>query len=87
MRVGQPAKEPHHEACSAGACRPAVAGPRRLLRPWTPDRLPAGVAESEAAGAQALAVSMDVSDEASVIAGYDAAGIAPLLRRRLSKAG
>jgi NAD(P)-dependent dehydrogenase (short-subunit alcohol dehydrogenase family) len=31
------------------------------------------VAEIEAAGGEALAVSMDVSDEASVIAGYDAA--------------
>lgn len=48
-------------------------GARVVLAARRADRLAALVAEIEAAGGEALAVSMDVSDEASVIAGYDAA--------------
>ena len=48
-------------------------GAKIVLAARRADRLAALVAEIEAAGGEAMAVSMDVSDEASVIAGYDAA--------------
>lgn len=48
-------------------------GAKVVLAARRADRLQALVGELEAAGGEAMAVSMDVSDEASVIAGYDAA--------------
>jgi NAD(P)-dependent dehydrogenase (short-subunit alcohol dehydrogenase family) len=51
----------------------AAHGARVVLAARRIDRLQALKAEIEAAGGQALAVAMDVADEASVIAGYDAA--------------
>lgn len=49
------------------------AGAKVVLAARRADRLAALVAEIEATGGEAMAVSMDVADEASVIAGYDAA--------------
>lgn len=54
------------------ARRLAVAGARVAVAARRADRLADLVAEIEAAGGQALAVSMDVADEASTIAAYDA---------------
>ncbi len=51
----------------------AAGGAKVVLAARRTDRLADLVAEIEAAGGKALAVAMDVSDEASVIAGYDAA--------------
>ena len=49
------------------------AGARVVLGARRKDRLDALVAEVAAAGGQALAIDMDVTDEASTIAAYDAA--------------
>lgn len=49
------------------------AGARLVLGARRKDRLDALVAEIEATGGKALAVDMDVTDEASTIAAYDAA--------------
>ena len=51
----------------------AGAGARVVLAARRAERVAALAAELTAGGAQALAVSMDVADEASVIAAYDAA--------------
>jgi NAD(P)-dependent dehydrogenase (short-subunit alcohol dehydrogenase family) len=51
----------------------AVAGAKVVVAARRTDRLADLVAEIERAGGQALAVEMDVAQEASVIAGYDAA--------------
>jgi NAD(P)-dependent dehydrogenase (short-subunit alcohol dehydrogenase family) len=51
----------------------ARAGARVVLAARRTDRLAALTAQIEAAGGSALAVAMDVADEASVIAGFDAA--------------
>jgi NAD(P)-dependent dehydrogenase (short-subunit alcohol dehydrogenase family) len=51
----------------------AAAGAKVVVAARRTDRLADLVAEIEKAGGQALAVAMDVGDEASVIAGYDAA--------------
>lgn len=51
----------------------AQAGANVVLCARRADRLAALVTDIEAAGGQALAVNMDVTDEASVIAAYDAA--------------
>jgi NAD(P)-dependent dehydrogenase (short-subunit alcohol dehydrogenase family) len=51
----------------------ARAGAKVVVGARRTDRLDALVAEIEAAGGAALALAMDVTDEASVIAGYDAA--------------
>ena len=51
----------------------AGAGARVVLAARRAERVAALAQELQAGGAQALAVSMDVSDEASVIAAYDAA--------------
>ena len=49
------------------------AGARLVLGARRKDRLDALVAEIAASGGEALAVDMDVTDEASTIAAYDAA--------------
>ncbi|MEP7349449.1 MAG: SDR family NAD(P)-dependent oxidoreductase [Sphingorhabdus sp.] len=51
----------------------AKAGGRVVLAARRADRLEALKSEIEAAGGQAAAVTMDVTDEASIIAGFDAA--------------
>lgn len=51
----------------------AAGGARVVLAARRTDRLEALVREIEAAGGEAIAVAMDVTDERSVIAGYDAA--------------
>jgi NAD(P)-dependent dehydrogenase (short-subunit alcohol dehydrogenase family) len=51
----------------------AASGARVVLGARRADRLQALKAEIEAAGGQAIAVSLDVADEASTIAAYDAA--------------
>lgn len=51
----------------------AAGGAKVVLGARRTDRLADLVAEIEAAGGAAMAVAMDVTDEASVIAGYDAA--------------
>jgi NAD(P)-dependent dehydrogenase (short-subunit alcohol dehydrogenase family) len=51
----------------------AVAGAKVVLAARRADKLAEQVAAIEAAGGQAVAVSMDVTDEASTIAAYDAA--------------
>ena len=51
----------------------AAAGARVVLAARRADKLAEQVAAIEAAGGQAVAVSMDVTDEASTIAAYDAA--------------
>jgi NAD(P)-dependent dehydrogenase (short-subunit alcohol dehydrogenase family) len=51
----------------------AAAGAKVVLGARRADRLAAQVAEIEAAGGEAMAVSMDVTDEASTKAAYDAA--------------
>jgi NAD(P)-dependent dehydrogenase (short-subunit alcohol dehydrogenase family) len=51
----------------------AEAGAKVVVAARRTDRLAKLVDEIKAAGGQALAVAMDVGDEASVIAGYDAA--------------
>ena len=58
----------------------AKAGARVALAARRADRLAALVAEIRAGGGTALAVAMDVADEASVIAGFEAAeaGLGPL---------
>lgn len=48
-------------------------GARLVLAARRKDRLDSMVAELEASGAEALAVAMDVTDEASIAAAYDAA--------------
>jgi NAD(P)-dependent dehydrogenase (short-subunit alcohol dehydrogenase family) len=51
----------------------AAAGAKVVACARRTDRLSELVAEIEAAGGEALAIAMDVADEASVIAGFDAA--------------
>jgi NAD(P)-dependent dehydrogenase (short-subunit alcohol dehydrogenase family) len=51
----------------------AAAGAKVVLAARRADKLAEQVAAIEAAGGQAIAVSMDVTDEASTIAAYDAA--------------
>jgi NAD(P)-dependent dehydrogenase (short-subunit alcohol dehydrogenase family) len=51
----------------------AAAGAKVAVAARRTDRLAALTDEIEAAGGSALAIAMDVADEASVIAGYDAA--------------
>ena len=51
----------------------AEAGAKVVVAARRADRLAELVGQVEAGGGQALAVSMDVADEASVVAGYDAA--------------
>src|SRR3546814_7405128 len=51
----------------------AAAGAKVVLAARRADKLAEQVAAIEAAGGQAVAVSMDVTDEASTIAAYDAA--------------
>lgn len=54
----------------------AAAGAKVVLAARRADRLAEQVAEIEAAGGRAIAVSLDVTDEASTRAAYDAAEIA-----------
>src|SRR5690606_29871699 len=51
----------------------AAAGAKVVLAARRADKLAEQVAEITAAGGQAVAVSMDVTDEASTVAAYDAA--------------
>lgn len=51
----------------------AAAGARTVLAARRADKLAALVAEIQAAGGEAIAVAMDVADEASTIAAFDAA--------------